>query len=505
MKQKSQERRNVRLRNRFRRRPVFGLSVLAFVALFSVGVLSLQAVTPPAKAATTTVVSLTFDDGNADQMSALPIMNKYNAKGTFYIISGAIGAPNYLTQANLQTIAGGGNEIGAHTVTHPDLTTVPADEAQRQICNSRAALASWGYQVTSFAYPYAASNASVKSIAQQCGMNSARGLGDLRSAHGCNGCPYAETIPAPDPYELKALDEHDNTWTLAQMQSAVTNAERTGGWVPFTFHHICAGAGCDPLSITPTMLDQFLSWLSARTSLGTTVKTVNQVVGGTVKPVVTAPPSTNTSLVNTSLETSTSGTGFPDCYMPGGFGTNTPTWARTTDAHTGTAAQRLTLTNYANGDAKLLPTFDLGACTPTATAGTAYTVGVWYKSTAITQFALYYRTSQGFWTYWTSGPWLAAAANWTQATFSTPALPADAVGVSFGLALIANGTLTTDDYSFTAGSGAAALRAAPAAPKQGPPAPSRNSLKANNYGPHAKLLIPSTARGQVIAPPSFGD
>ncbi|WP_166462761.1 polysaccharide deacetylase family protein [Amycolatopsis acidicola] len=480
-----------------RKRKLFGVAVLAAAASLTLGLF-----TVPAAAATTTAVSLTFDDGNADQLQAKPILDKYGMKGTFYIITGSIGAPGYLTRTDLQTLSTGGNEIAGHTVTHPDLTTVPADEARRQICNGRATLASWGYQVTSFAYPYAALNSSVESIAQQCGYNSARGLGDLRSAHGCSGCPFAETVPPPDPYAVKALDEIDTTWTLAQLQSAVTNAERTGGWVPFTFHHVCSGTGCDSLSISPTVLDQFLAWLSARASRGTTVKTVNQVVGGTVKPIVTAPASTNTGLVNTSLESSTSGTGFPDCYMPGGFGTNTPTWARTTDAHTGTAAQRLTVTGYSNGDAKLLPTFDLGACTPKVTAGQTYTVSVWYKSTAITQFALYYRTADGFWTYWTSGPWLAAAANWTQGTFTTPAVPTGAVGVSFGLALIANGTLTTDDYGFASGTTAAALSASAAVPNSAPAI--AGPMQSHKWGQHAKPSVPRVP-GQIIPAPAPGD
>jgi hypothetical protein len=74
------------------------------------------------------------------------------------------------------------------------------------------------------------------------------------------------------------------------------------------------------------------------------------------------------------------------------------------------------ITGYSNGDAILLPTFDLGACTPAVIAGDAYTTSIWYESTAITQLALYTRTAGGFWSYW------------TQATFITPAVPVGAVG-----------------------------------------------------------------------------
>ena len=49
--------------------------------------------------------------------------------------------------------------------------------------------------------------------------------------------------------------------------------------------------------------------------------------------------------------------------MAGGYGTNTPTFRTTTSAakaHSGTRAERLTVSGYASGDAKLLPTLDLG-------------------------------------------------------------------------------------------------------------------------------------------------
>jgi hypothetical protein len=99
------------------------------------------------------------------------------------------------------------------------------------------------------------------------------------------------------------------------------------------------------------------------------------------------------------------------------------------------------------GDAKLLPTLDLGTCSPTVVPGKTYNLSTWYQSTGTTQFSLYYRDATGAWYYWTSSPWFATATAWTQATFTTPPVPANAVGMTFGVGLISNGTLTTDDYS----------------------------------------------------------
>lgn len=435
------------------------LAVLAMLASIGVSV-------PAASAAPATVVTLTFDDGWADQMTAVSTLKTFGLNGTFYVNSGTIGAPGFLTRADLAQVAANGNEVGGHTVSHPDLTRVPIDEAKRQICNDRATLSGWGYTVKSFAYPYAAYNASLEQVASDCGYNSARTLGDIASVKGCIGCPLAGPIPPVDPFNIPAVDMIDNTWTLAQMKAVVTNAEKVGGWVPFTFHRVCAGSGCDStLSIRPALFTKFVAWLKKRPA-STTVKTVDQVVGGPIKPVVSGPPASgSTTLKNPSLETADA-SGFPECWFPGGYGINTPVWTRAdTGSHTGTYSQRLDMSGYSSGDAKLLPTFDLGACSPTISAGKSYNLSAWYKSTAVTQFALYYRDSAGGWYYWTSSPWFAAATDWTEATWITPAAPAGATGISFGLNLFSNGTLTTDDYALTeVGAGAAsatqAMRAA---------------------------------------------
>lgn len=400
----------------------------------------------PAEAAPATVVSLTFDDGNADQMNAVAIMQKAGVKGTFYIISGLVGAPAYMTRANLNTIAAAGSEIGGHTVSHPELTTVSLKDAKREICDGRVMLDRWGFHdVRSFAYPYAAFNASTEGVVKACGFNNARTLGDIASPHS-SVTLRSGRIPPADTYDLPAPREIDNTWTLAQMEAIVTDAERVGGWVPFVFHHVCA-SGC-ALNITPTTFADFVAWLKTRPAT-TTVKTVGDVVGGAVKPVVSGPPwSSPTSLRNPSLERANGD--VPRCWMPRGWGTHTATWTRTADAHSGGFGEKLDITEYASGDAKLMPSLDMGDCLPSVTPGRTYTIGVWYKSTGASQFALYQRNTYGAWSYWTSSPYFAAAANWTHATWTTPPVPAEAAGMSFGLALVSNGSLTTDDYSLAA-------------------------------------------------------
>ncbi|MCS5732925.1 polysaccharide deacetylase family protein [Herbiconiux daphne] len=449
-------------------------AVLAALAL--VGAVALPATANaavPQAAKPQTVISLTFDDGNANQLAAAAQMNTYKMKGTFYVVSGFIGAANYLTRANLDTLKAAGHEIGGHTVNHPDLAVLPADEVARQICNDRSVLMSWGYSVKSFAYPFASSIPANETAAKNCGYNSARMLGDLRSRFGCSGCSYTEKIPPAKPFYLKALDQVDNTWTLADLKTSVTNAEKTGGWVPFTFHNICA-SGCD-LNVTPTVFGQFLQWLAPRaTTNNTVVKTVDAVVGGALKPAVAGPvtapagPGVN-AVVNPSLEAA-GANGLPNCWMTGGYGSNTPSITWTSPARTGSVAGYVSVANYVDGDAKLLPAFDLGACTPTVVTGHTYSMRAWYTSTTVTQFAIYLRSTAGVWQYWTSSPWFAANPVFSEAVFTTPAIPAGFTGISFGLNVFSNGTLVTDDYSLydTVGAPAPVTVAAPPAPTAAP-------------------------------------
>jgi peptidoglycan/xylan/chitin deacetylase (PgdA/CDA1 family) len=408
-----------------------------------------------ASAARPLSVSLTFDDGIAEHKIAQQLLKKYGMGGTFYINSGLIGLPGYLTQTELNALWADGNEIGGHTVSHQSLPSLPLAEANRQICQDRNTLLSWGYPVTSFAYPFVEFNADIKTIAKNCGYNTARSVGDLWSPRDCTDCPNTETIPPADLYETKTPGDIDTTWTLNDMKNAVTRAEATGGWLAFNFHHICEA--CVLQSIRPAVLDQFLAWLKPRSAatIRTTVKTVQQVVTGAVKPAVApiAPPPPGGPGVNTvrnaSLETpSTVNPNLADCWNSAGYGTNTVTYARVTDAHSGTAASRITVTSRTDGDAKLTPTFDLGHCSNQVAANRTYEVSTWYKSTAQVFFTLYKRDAVGAWAYWTQSPRLTAASAWTRASWLTPVPPTGTTAVSFGLTIDSVGTLTTDDYGF---------------------------------------------------------
>jgi peptidoglycan/xylan/chitin deacetylase (PgdA/CDA1 family) len=392
-----------------------------------------------------TVVSLTFDDGAATQYNARSILSSHGMHGTFFLNSPLIGSSAfYMNWSQINDIYADGNEIGGHTAEHVRLTQVDSDEVTREICYDRNLLLSHGFPVTDMAYPYGSFNASVESITLGCGYNSARGAESTS-----NTCPptCTESIPPKDPYATRVVGL--GTDSLTTLQNKVISAEQnSGGWVQIVLHNICDGCNSDAMS--PATLSAFLDWLQPRAANGTVVKTVQQVIGGTVKPAVAGPPlpaavgATN-GLRNSSLEQDTYSDGVPDCFDKDVWGTQTSTWTRTTDAHTGAFAERVVVSNYSSGASKLNTTQDLGYCAPTVTPGHRYTLTTWYKSTAPVDFVVERRN--GNWTYpfWSESPTFPASSTWALASWTTPTVPTGTNGLAFGLSIAANGSMTVDD------------------------------------------------------------
>lgn len=107
--------------------------------------------------------ALTFDDGMQDNHDVLlPILRELGIPATVFITTGLVGEPNpwmsgsrFMTEHELRTMHAHGVELGAHTVTHPDLSTLGYDECVREMVQSRDALERIiEAPVRSFAYPF---------------------------------------------------------------------------------------------------------------------------------------------------------------------------------------------------------------------------------------------------------------------------------------------------------------------------------------------------------------
>ena len=250
-------------------------------ALFAFG---LAGAMPAPASAADTAVSLTFKDTLISQYAARQILADHGMNGTFFVNSGlvlnrAADVTGRMSWRQISDLASDGNEIGGGGLTRTNLVGLSDAQLQAEICDDRDELARRGYAPASFGYPFGSDhNATTEAKVQQCGYESARSVGGV----GSGSEPKAEPIPPANPFATRTRGQVDETDTLADIQSWVTEAESSGGgWVQLLIHSVCADPGC---SITPANLDALLDWLQLRQGSGTEVKTVREVMTGTDQP-----------------------------------------------------------------------------------------------------------------------------------------------------------------------------------------------------------------------------
>ena len=413
-------------------------------AIVTAGALIVAMLASPSLAqARPTYVSLTFDDGTSSQASAVSSMAAHGMRGTFYVNSGDVGTgPYFMDWPQIQDLASAGHEIGGHTVTHPDLTTLSPALQTQEICGDRQALQARGFDPVSFAYPFAKHDATSRAATQACGYTSARGVGNV----GClPGCVPAESVPPPDPTLLRTAAGVTDTTSLATLRGYVTNAvQNGGGWVILVFHTFCNGCG-DTNSMTVANFDALLDFIQGQAASGVSVKTVREVMA-----IPPAPPPPNV-LQNASLEQGITTSG-PGCWTRSSYegpsgGGSVGSWSASSDSHSGANAERIEITSFSDGDRKLSSTQDV-ACAPAATPGHIYQAGAWYKTTvgANVRMVAYYQDAAGVWQFWREQP-LPASTTWAHATWQAPKVPAGARALAVGFSLRSVGSATVDDFS----------------------------------------------------------
>lgn len=128
--------------------------------------------------------SLTFDDGLVDNLEALaPLLREVDAPATVFVTSGWLGqshpaAPwtRIVTADELRDLSGAGVEIGGHSVTHADLSTLPYEGALDELVRGKQELeAVLGKPVEVAAYPYGRANEETVRAGRDAGFRAACG------------------------------------------------------------------------------------------------------------------------------------------------------------------------------------------------------------------------------------------------------------------------------------------------------------------------------------------
>ncbi len=88
-------------------------------------------------------IVLTFDDGYDDNcLAALPILLRQGMRASFFVVTGKIGQPGYMSWAQARQMREQGMEVGSHTVHHYTLNEINLKEMERELLASRLMLES---------------------------------------------------------------------------------------------------------------------------------------------------------------------------------------------------------------------------------------------------------------------------------------------------------------------------------------------------------------------------
>lgn len=250
------------------------------IVLFSIFYLTLSA---------NTFVSLTFDDGWDNHHDVSLLLDTFGYSGTFYINSDRIGKSYRLTLEQLHDIHNRNHEVGGHTKTHANLRNLSEEEQRNEICGDREQLLSWGFNVTSFCYPYGADTTEAFKILTECGYNSARDSGGVKTNSSCTRCPGGESVPPGNPYQMRSIS-YKKVMGVDGLKWYVTQAkqyEQTTGedsWIIFVFHEY-GNFPDKSQDITHEEMTNFLTWLGAQ---NVNVRRVDTLVNAQQQPIFTS-------------------------------------------------------------------------------------------------------------------------------------------------------------------------------------------------------------------------
>jgi peptidoglycan/xylan/chitin deacetylase (PgdA/CDA1 family) len=122
---------------------------------------ALEAVERPAAGARPRPVAITFDDGLLDfATTAHPILQRAAFGATVFLSTAYIGrrfptGQTCMSADQIKALSAVGVEFGSHTVTHPQLISLRADEVEYELTTSKHEIERIiGREVSTFSYPY---------------------------------------------------------------------------------------------------------------------------------------------------------------------------------------------------------------------------------------------------------------------------------------------------------------------------------------------------------------
>jgi peptidoglycan/xylan/chitin deacetylase (PgdA/CDA1 family) len=138
-------------------------------------------------------VIISVDDGYVDDVrTILPDLERWHMVATFFVITGRMTEPGFLTADQIRELDRAGMDVGDHTAHHVDLRLLSPSELQTETTGSRKVLdAVLGHPVYYFAFPFGAFNDAV--------VNAVRAAGFTMAYSTAGGTTESTTAPLTMP------------------------------------------------------------------------------------------------------------------------------------------------------------------------------------------------------------------------------------------------------------------------------------------------------------------
>jgi peptidoglycan/xylan/chitin deacetylase (PgdA/CDA1 family) len=189
------------------------------------------------------LAAVTFDDGMRNVLTTgMPILSGLGIPATVYVPSGWLGARSpwigpgadgkILSEQELKEIAAAGWEVGAHTVTHADLSILDYHGCREEIDSSRDALQNIaGVSVETFAYPFGRYGRTAVEAVRDSGL-----LAAVTTGSG-SWDPFTLSramVGAADPFPvlfLKMTDRYERLLQFPPLAFGRRSSKQLRGWL----------------------------------------------------------------------------------------------------------------------------------------------------------------------------------------------------------------------------------------------------------------------------------
>ncbi len=126
------------------------------------------------------VITTSWDDGDILDERVADMLDRHGLRGTFYLAR--THRRQRLSEASIRLLAAR-HEIGAHSLTHPDLTALDRTEKTREVAGSKSWLEDvTGAPVAMFCYPLGQFDRETKEVVVEAGFRGGRTTGQFSVA-----------------------------------------------------------------------------------------------------------------------------------------------------------------------------------------------------------------------------------------------------------------------------------------------------------------------------------